>query len=142
MDLVQLRSVRPHTIPRAKQSTSQMCLNWPEQPQSQPRQTEDFYKFVTGRKKRNLKTLISTSFHLVSFIQTSCWDEQCITQKYKGKILVLHYTFLKYIQSKISYVSIMSCCQSAVCIVCTYARNSQHTVGLKAATYLVRVSFA
>lgn len=26
---------------------------------------------------------------------TSYSDEQCITQKYKGKILVLHYTFSK-----------------------------------------------
>lgn len=33
--------------------------------------------------------------HHVSFIHTSYSDEQCITQKYKGKILVLHYTFSK-----------------------------------------------
>lgn len=32
----------------------------------------------------------------ISFIQTSCADEQCITQKVQGKkILVLHYTFSK-----------------------------------------------
>lgn len=33
--------------------------------------------------------------HHISFIHTSYSDEQCITQKYKGKILVLHYTVAK-----------------------------------------------
>ena len=44
----------------------------------------------------NDSNLVSDFSHHVSFIQTSCMDEQCITQKYKGKkILVLHYTFSK-----------------------------------------------
>lgn len=48
----------------------------------------------------NDSNLVSVSSHHVSFIQTSRVDEQCITQKYKGKekkkkILVLHYTFSK-----------------------------------------------
>lgn len=41
---------------------------------------------------------IFSDSNLVSLITLYTYirlDEQCITQKYKGKILVLHYTFLK-----------------------------------------------
>lgn len=74
-------------------------------------------------------------------------------KKYKGKkywFYTIH--FLKYIQSKISYVSIMSCSRPALLCACnSYASVCEripeypicHTVeSLKAATYLVRVSFA
>lgn len=43
----------------------------------------------------NDSNLVLAFSHHISFIQTSYSDEQCITQKYKGKILVLHYTFSK-----------------------------------------------
>lgn len=87
-------------------------------------------------------------------------DEQCITQKYKGgreekKILVLHYTFfLKYIQSKISYISVVTSGSQTTAPVCKYARflsfffflRASATLerpacagtSLKAATYLVK----
>ena len=43
----------------------------------------------------NDSDLVLAFSHHISFIHTSYSDEQCITQKYKGKILVLHYTFSK-----------------------------------------------
>lgn len=43
----------------------------------------------------NDSNLVVAFSHHISFIHTSYSDEQCITQKYKGKILVLHYTFSK-----------------------------------------------
>lgn len=43
----------------------------------------------------NDSNLVLAFSHHISFIHTSYSDEQCITQKYKGKILVLHYTFSK-----------------------------------------------
>lgn len=53
------------------------------------------------KKERKVERIINDSnlvlafSHHISFIHTSYSDEQCITQKYKGKILVLHYTFSK-----------------------------------------------
>lgn len=93
----------------------------------------------------NDSNLVSVFTHHVSFIQTSCVDEQCITQKYKGKkywFYTIH--FLKYIQSKIIYVAIKSCSQSArvcaiICIcVSVYQKISHSQEFLKATTYLVK----
>lgn len=97
----------------------------------------------------NDSNLTSVFSHHGSFIQTSCMDEQCIAQEYKGKKKYWFYTihFLKYIQSKITYVAIKSRSQSArvcaiICIcVSVYQKISHGQEFLKATTFLVRVSF-
>lgn len=83
-----------------------VCSNWAvtllqrDHDQHQPRQPLGNVEVFDWMKK-GVEQIIKDSdlvlafSHLVSFIQTSYPDEQCITQKYKGKILVLHYTFSK-----------------------------------------------
>lgn len=92
-------------------------------------------------------TRTSSQFSLITLAlyRHPCVDEQCITQKYKGKkywFYTIH--FLKYIQSKIIYVAIKSCSQSArvcaiICIcVSVYQKISHSQEFLKATTYLVK----
>lgn len=76
---------------------------WPPFARPQPTTTKAaFGKFWSlcdymTKVKRiiNDSNLVLAFSHHISFIHTSYSDEQCITQKYKGKILVLHYTFSK-----------------------------------------------
>lgn len=73
---------------------------WPpsQDHNQQPRQPlGSFEVCVIGwwRWIMNDSDLVLAFSHHISFIHTSYSDEQCITQKYKGKILVLHYTFSK-----------------------------------------------
>lgn len=84
----------------------------------QPRQPLGEIWMTEVERMVNDSNVVLAFSHHISFIHTSSSDEQCIHKSTREKYWFYTIHFLKYIQSKISYVSIMSGSQSAP--VCNY----------------------
>ena len=96
-----IRSPTPSPVSRAEVACPKWALTlFQKTTTTNQRSLWEILKFVwLGNEKAeriiNDSNLVVAFSHHISFIHTSYSDEQCITQKYKGKILVLHYTFSK-----------------------------------------------